>query len=229
MSLLNKPIVTQKFKNFYRNVKNNNWQIGTNLRVLELVYNNQCNCAPKQRRLQKFVYGFLYWAAYRQPYFYLFDYFENKTTLLDRFKHDNSYPSLAPDIIELPVNPQFELGLKQVNRYSEIIEKRKDIAEHYGVSLTRESRAEQHLRTMEQRLERIIELDPSPLTIPRTPKEKQVGVCRDFVVFLTSLLRHNKIPARMRVGFAMGNRLRSSPVDGSMQIVPAETPCSVSG
>jgi excinuclease ABC subunit A len=75
-------------------------------------------------------------------------------------------------------------------------------AKHYGVSLTRESRAEQRLRTMEQRLGKIIELDPSPLTIPRSPKEKQVAVCRDFAVFLTSLLRHKEIPARMRVGFA---------------------------
>ncbi len=36
----------------------------------------------------------------------------------------------------------------------------------------------------------------------RDPKEKQVGMCRDFAVFLVSLLRHKGIPARMRVGFA---------------------------
>ena len=75
-------------------------------------------------------------------------------------------------------------------------------ADYYGVSLTRGSRAEQHLRKMEQRLERMMELDPSPLTVARAPKERQVGVCRDFAVFLTSLLRHKNIPTRMRVGFA---------------------------
>jgi excinuclease ABC subunit A len=72
----------------------------------------------------------------------------------------------------------------------------------YGVTLTRESRAEQHLRTMRQRLARIAELSPDPLTVARDPAERQVGMCRDFAVFLTSLLRHHGIPARMRVGFA---------------------------
>jgi len=75
-------------------------------------------------------------------------------------------------------------------------------AEHLGVTLTRESRGEQHLRTMQQRLERIKSLDPGPLTQERTPKERQIGLCRDFAVFLTSLLRHKGIPARVRVGFA---------------------------
>ncbi len=74
--------------------------------------------------------------------------------------------------------------------------------QQFGVTLTRESRGEQHLRTMQQRLNRMMELDPSPLTIEREPKEKQVGMCRDFAVFLVSILRHKGIPARMRVGFA---------------------------
>ena len=75
-------------------------------------------------------------------------------------------------------------------------------AEQHGVTLTRESRGEHRLRTMQQKLARIAELDPSPITSPREPKERQVGMCRDFAVFLTSLLRHKGIPARMRVGFA---------------------------
>ena len=75
-------------------------------------------------------------------------------------------------------------------------------AEHIGVTLTVESRREQRLRTIEQRLSRMMELDPSPLTHPRTPQERQVGVCRDFAIFLTTFLRHKRIPARMRVGFA---------------------------
>ncbi len=74
--------------------------------------------------------------------------------------------------------------------------------QQFGVTLTRESRSEQRLRTMQQRLNRMMELDPSPLTEERDPKEKQVGMCRDFAVFLTSILRHKGIPARMRVGFA---------------------------
>ena len=75
-------------------------------------------------------------------------------------------------------------------------------AEHIGVNLTRESRGEQHLRTMVQRLSRMMSLDPSPLEEGRVPQERQIGVCRDFALFLTSILRHKGIPARMRVGFA---------------------------
>ncbi len=75
-------------------------------------------------------------------------------------------------------------------------------AEQFGVTLTRESRGEQRLRTIQQRLARIAELSPDPLIVKREPKERQVGMCRDFAVFFTSLLRHKGIPARMRVGFA---------------------------
>ncbi len=78
----------------------------------------------------------------------------------------------------------------------------RNAAQSFSVTLTRESRAEQRLRTMKQRLARIAELGPAPLTVSREPREKQVGMCRDFAVFFTSLLRHKGIPARMRVGFA---------------------------
>jgi len=74
--------------------------------------------------------------------------------------------------------------------------------EHYGVTLTSESRNEMFLRTMRQRLGRIVELSPEPLAAERLPRDRQVGKCRDFAVFLVSLLRHRGIPARMRVGFA---------------------------
>ncbi len=67
---------------------------------------------------------------------------------------------------------------------------------------TQGQRAEQTLRTMQERLSRMVELDPQPIMVPRDPKERQIGMCRDFGVFYTSLLRHKGIPARMRVGFA---------------------------
>lgn len=60
---------------------------------------------------------------------------------------------------------------------------------------------EKYLRSMEQRLERMVQMDPSPLTVERTVKEKQIGYCRDFAVFLTSILRYKGIPARVRAGF----------------------------
>lgn len=43
MNLLKKPIFAKKLYKFYRDVKQNNGHIGTNLRVMEMVYSNACN------------------------------------------------------------------------------------------------------------------------------------------------------------------------------------------
>lgn len=73
--------------------------------------------------------------------------------------------------------------------------------EHYGLKLPEERKAEVQLRSMERRLARTIELDPSPLTTPRPPENKTVGNCRDFSVTLASMLQSKGIPARPRCGF----------------------------
>ena len=74
--------------------------------------------------------------------------------------------------------------------------------EHYKVTISRVQRSEQMLRSVAQRLERMVEVDPSPLNLPRPPELRQVCVCRDFAVLHVSMLRHKGYPARMRVGFA---------------------------
>jgi excinuclease ABC subunit A len=76
------------------------------------------------------------------------------------------------------------------------------VVDYYQVQVSSVQRAEQHLRSVEQRLKRLVELDPAPLSVVRAPSERQVGVCRDFALLLVSMLRHKGIPARMRVGFA---------------------------
>ena len=43
MSIMEKPRAVEKFRQFYKKVKKNDWHIGTNQRVLELVYSNACN------------------------------------------------------------------------------------------------------------------------------------------------------------------------------------------
>ena len=43
MSIMEKPRAVEKFRRFYKNIKKNNGHIGTNLRILELVYSNACN------------------------------------------------------------------------------------------------------------------------------------------------------------------------------------------
>lgn len=73
--------------------------------------------------------------------------------------------------------------------------------ERYGLNLSEERKAEVQLRTMERRLARTIELDPSPLTTPRRNEQKIVGNCRDFSTILASMLQSKGIPARPRCGF----------------------------
>jgi hypothetical protein len=72
-----------------------------------------------------------------------------------------------------------------------------DAEDRYGP--TSVQRKEQFLRTMEQRLARIVALDPSPLTVPREMKERQIACCRDYAVLMTSILRH-----KGRAGFKPG-------------------------
>ena len=74
-------------------------------------------------------------------------------------------------------------------------------AKSYGLSLS-ERRRELYLRSVPEMLDRILELDPSPLQSARTPERRLAGLCRDFAVLLVSVLRHQRVPARLRVGFA---------------------------
>ena len=74
--------------------------------------------------------------------------------------------------------------------------------ERYGLDLSEERKAEVQLRSMERRLARTLELDPSPLATPRANEQKLVGNCRDFSLTLASMLQSKSIPARPRCGFA---------------------------
>ena len=74
-------------------------------------------------------------------------------------------------------------------------------AERYGLKLSAEREAEVQLRTMPRRLQRMLEIDPHPLSQPRPLEKKLVGNCRDFTLLLVSLLRHQGTPARARCGF----------------------------
>jgi hypothetical protein len=74
-------------------------------------------------------------------------------------------------------------------------------ADQYGVQLTDLRREEVQLRPASQKLERILALDPRPLTEARGPDKRLVGNCRDFSVMLVTILRHQGVPARARCGF----------------------------
>ena len=72
----------------------------------------------------------------------------------------------------------------------------------YGVELSEERKKEVNIRTVAGMLARIGELNDQPVTVTRTPETRLVGNCRDFTVFLCSMLRHKGIPARARCGFS---------------------------
>lgn len=74
-------------------------------------------------------------------------------------------------------------------------------AERYGVTLPAERKAEVQLRSVREKLERILRLDPAPLTVKRQPERRLVGNCRDFSLMLTAILRRQGVPARARCGF----------------------------
>lgn len=71
-----------------------------------------------------------------------------------------------------------------------------------GLELTPERRDEVNLRTAPAFLDRVLELDPSPLGVARPLERRVVGNCRDHTVLLTAALRARGVPARARCGFA---------------------------
>ena len=76
------------------------------------------------------------------------------------------------------------------------------LGELYGVNFSKRQSNEELLRTVPQMLGAILKLDGRPLTESRPSKQRMVGMCRDYSLLLVSFLRHKKIPARVRVGFA---------------------------
>jgi hypothetical protein len=71
----------------------------------------------------------------------------------------------------------------------------------YGVSISEDRTLESGIRMVPGKLDRIRQLDDRPLTEPRLAKQRLFGVCRDFALMLTSMLRQKGIPARIRFGF----------------------------
>jgi len=74
-------------------------------------------------------------------------------------------------------------------------------ASRHGLTLNRARKEEANLRTMKDRLDKIITLCDEPLNYSRLITQKSVGTCRDFALMLTSIFRQRGVPARARCGF----------------------------
>lgn len=74
-------------------------------------------------------------------------------------------------------------------------------AENYGLKLNKLRKTEANLRTVRDRLDKILTLSDRPLDEPRALEQKTIGTCRDYALFLAAVFRHRGIPARARCGF----------------------------
>lgn len=72
----------------------------------------------------------------------------------------------------------------------------------YGVAFSKRQMDEEMLRTVPQMLERLLQIDGSPLSATRAPNLRLIGMCRDYALLLLSFLRHKGFSARLRAGFA---------------------------
>jgi hypothetical protein len=71
----------------------------------------------------------------------------------------------------------------------------------YGLEYTDEQREHVQIRAAAEMLDKILEIDPAPLTEERPPEKRFVGNCRHFTTLSTAILRHHGKPARGRCGF----------------------------
>ena len=74
-------------------------------------------------------------------------------------------------------------------------------AERYGLFLDKTRKEEANIRTLHDRLNKIIELQQAPLTESRDLSKRTVGTCRDYALILSAILRLQGKPARARAGF----------------------------
>ncbi|MDX3005920.1 transglutaminase-like domain-containing protein [Kribbella solani] len=76
---------------------------------------------------------------------------------------------------------------------------------HYrggGIEFTGERLAEIDHRSVSAMLSTDQKRNGRPLAEPREPFDRIVGCCRDYTLLFVSILRHQGIPARSRIGFA---------------------------
>jgi hypothetical protein len=74
-------------------------------------------------------------------------------------------------------------------------------AEFYGCRLSQARQTDIHLRAVAQRLDRVVALDPRPLSVGRPPNKRVASRCHQFTLLLVAMLRSKAIPARARCGF----------------------------
>jgi len=83
-----------------------------------------------------------------------------------------------------------------------LIAHRDGAKEFYGFEVPEDKKREADLRYVEKIIGRVMALINSPLSTERPPEKRVFGSCRDFAILLCSILRYQKVPARLRCGFS---------------------------
>ncbi|MCE7872115.1 transglutaminase domain-containing protein [bacterium CPR1] len=76
------------------------------------------------------------------------------------------------------------------------------LADWYGCAWPRERCDQVLLRSVRQMLQALLREDARPLTRTRPPERRLLGSCRHYSLLLASILRHQRIPTRLRCGFS---------------------------
>ena len=92
--------------------------------------------------------------------------------------------------------------LDEVRRVVQGLLLHRDWAPAYGVEADAIRLAEQHLRSTAEVLARALEISPEPVSVPRQPVDRVLGICRHFTLLHTAFLRSQGVPARVRCGFS---------------------------
>jgi hypothetical protein len=72
----------------------------------------------------------------------------------------------------------------------------------YNLNLPSDRISDRSLKTVSNIIGRIRQIKKQPLPVYRDPADRVVNICRQFAMFLCSVLREKGIPARCRCGFA---------------------------
>jgi len=118
----------------------------------------------------------------------ILDYYRRATTTTAPGKYAAMFDQLPNDVAGLVRVVQ---GLA-IHEYA---------ASYYGVEVPEDRKKESHIRSVEQMLDRLLEIDGRPLSEARPPVKRLVGVCHHFMMFLLAMLRAKGIPTRGRCGF----------------------------
>ena len=72
----------------------------------------------------------------------------------------------------------------------------------YGLQVPSGRDDERQIRAAVEMIDRIQQLDPSPIIESRPPERRFLGTCRNYATLTCAFFRHTDTPARVRAGFA---------------------------